>query len=79
MARAAGLQGAPPTNICLDVARIGILSDALGRLWGVFLGSRRFPLHGPFDLPSTRSLMICRAAAMSFELLSSVKSQRPSR
>jgi len=28
--------------------------------------------------PSTRSLMICRAAAMSFELLSSLKAQRPS-
>jgi hypothetical protein len=32
-----------------------------------------------YDLPSTRSLMICRAAAMSFELLSSLKFQRPSR
>ena len=32
-----------------------------------------------YDLPSTRSLKICRAAAMSFELLSSLKSQRPSR
>jgi hypothetical protein len=32
-----------------------------------------------YDLPLTRSLMICRAAAMSFELLSSAKSQRPSR
>jgi len=32
-----------------------------------------------YDLSSTRSLMICRAAAMSFELLSSAKSQRPSR
>jgi hypothetical protein len=49
-ARAAGLQGAPPTSICLDVARIGILSDALGRLWGRLPGFAQISASRSFTI-----------------------------
>ena len=45
MARAAG-----PTSICLDVARIGILSDALGRLWGRLPGFAQISASRSFTI-----------------------------